>query len=128
MVEGSRLPFHPHSPTPGRPEIETINGMAIAFVGCMQCHGSKVALISSDGAPITVDELQPGDDGKPTNLAALKRIIKTEDGRPRLHPGSWPNTGIGRINLDGSLGSCSACHSRHNFFFSARKLNGCVWI
>ena len=28
---------------------------------------------------------------------------------------TWPNTGIGRINLDGSLGSCSACHSRHDF-------------
>jgi hydroxylamine dehydrogenase len=28
---------------------------------------------------------------------------------------SWPNTGIGRINPDGSKGSCSACHARHNF-------------
>jgi hypothetical protein len=32
-----------------------------------------------------------------------------------LHPSSWPNTGIGRLNLDGSNGSCSACHSRHDF-------------
>ncbi len=28
---------------------------------------------------------------------------------------SFPNSGIGRINLDGSLGSCNACHSRHEF-------------
>jgi len=27
----------------------------------------------------------------------------------------WPNNGIGRINPDGSLGSCAACHSRHTF-------------
>ncbi len=27
----------------------------------------------------------------------------------------WPNNGIGRINPDGSRGSCSACHSRHKF-------------
>jgi hypothetical protein len=27
----------------------------------------------------------------------------------------WPNNGIGRINPDGSKGSCSACHSRHSF-------------
>jgi hypothetical protein len=27
----------------------------------------------------------------------------------------WPNNGIGRINPDGSMGSCSACHSRHSF-------------
>jgi hypothetical protein len=28
---------------------------------------------------------------------------------------TWPNTGIGRINPDGSWGSCSACHTRHRF-------------
>ncbi|MGB9623653.1 MAG: multiheme c-type cytochrome [Phycisphaerae bacterium] len=33
----------------------------------------------------------------------------------RLDPATWPNTGIGRINPDGSEGSCSACHSRHAF-------------
>jgi hypothetical protein len=32
-----------------------------------------------------------------------------------LDPATWPNTGIGRINPDGSEGSCSACHSRHQF-------------
>ncbi|MBX7255626.1 MAG: hydroxylamine oxidoreductase [Candidatus Hydrogenedentes bacterium] len=33
----------------------------------------------------------------------------------KLDPATWPNTGIGRINPDGSEGSCSACHSRHGF-------------
>ncbi len=28
---------------------------------------------------------------------------------------SWPNSGIGRINPDGSLGACNACHTRHSF-------------
>jgi len=28
---------------------------------------------------------------------------------------SWPNSGIGRINPDGSMGSCTACHTRHAF-------------
>ena len=28
---------------------------------------------------------------------------------------TWPNTGIGRLNPDGSLGSCTACHARHRF-------------
>jgi hypothetical protein len=28
---------------------------------------------------------------------------------------TWPNTGMGRLNPDGSKGSCSACHFRHNF-------------
>ena len=29
--------------------------------------------------------------------------------------GTWPNTGIGRVNPDGSKGSCTACHTRHMF-------------
>ncbi|MBC8290053.1 MAG: hydroxylamine oxidoreductase, partial [Planctomycetes bacterium] len=114
-VEGSRVPFNPHSPTPGRPDITEVNGMASAFVGCQQCHGSKVALVGRDGSAITVEDLKPGPDGQPTNLAILDQIVKDDDGKPKLHPGSWPNTGIGRLNLDGSLGSCSACHSRHDF-------------
>jgi hypothetical protein len=32
-----------------------------------------------------------------------------------LDPTTWPNSGMGRINPDGSKGSCAACHSRHSF-------------
>jgi len=32
-----------------------------------------------------------------------------------LDAATWPNTGIGRINPDGSEGACTACHSRHSF-------------
>lgn len=114
-VEGSRTPFNPHSPTPGKGPIDHVNGMASANIGCQQCHGSKVALQSTDGAMISVDDLKPGADGKPTNQAAVARVRKDENGRPLFHASTWPNTGIGRLNLDGSLGSCSACHSRHDF-------------
>jgi len=115
VVEGARTPFNPHSPTPGRPDIELVNGLASVTVGCLQCHGSKVALMDADGAPITVEDLQLDDKGKPTNIEIVTRIAKDDKGRPRYHPDTWPNTGIGRINLDGSKGSCSACHSRHDF-------------
>jgi len=41
-------------------------------------------------------------------------IVRVEsDGS--LNPAGWPNTGIGRINPDGSRGACSACHLRHSF-------------
>lgn len=33
----------------------------------------------------------------------------------KLDPATWPNTGIGRLNPDGSEGSCTACHGRHEF-------------
>jgi cytochrome c553 len=38
----------------------------------------------------------------------------------------WPNQGVGRINLDGSKGSCAACHTRHGFSMAeARKPYTC---
>lgn len=33
----------------------------------------------------------------------------------KLSKESWPNSGIGRLNPDGSKGACNACHSRHSF-------------
>lgn len=41
-------------------------------------------------------------------------------------PATWPNEGIGRINPDGSKGSCGVCHSRHTFAASiARQPESC---
>ncbi len=38
----------------------------------------------------------------------------------------WPNAGVGRVNPDGSLGSCSSCHTRHKFSVEeARKPETC---
>jgi nitrate/TMAO reductase-like tetraheme cytochrome c subunit len=114
-VEGTRIPFNPHGVEPGSAPL-MVNGLASAQSGCQQCHGTKVALKAKDGgAPVTVDDLKPGPDGKPRDPAALARIARDADGKPALVESTWPNTGIGRINLDGSLGSCSACHSRHEF-------------
>jgi len=43
-----------------------------------------------------------------------------------LSPASWPNTGIGRINPDGSRGACSTCHTRHLFsVLVAREPDSC---
>ncbi len=44
-----------------------------------------------------------------------------------LDPATWPNSGIGRVNPDGSKGSCSACHGRHLFSKAqARAPEACV--
>lgn len=38
----------------------------------------------------------------------------------------WPNQGVGRINLDGSKGACTPCHTRHRFSIEmARKPYTC---
>jgi hypothetical protein len=113
-VEGARAPFDPHGPTPGM-AVERVNGLASSLSGCQQCHGSKVGLRTTGGGTITVDDLAPDADGTPTRLDVVATIMKDENGRPLFDQETWPNTGIGRLNLDGSRGSCSACHSRHDF-------------
>ncbi len=39
-------------------------------------------------------------------------------------PATWPNTGIGRLNPDGSEGACTACHSRHDFSAAQARTPG----
>ena len=39
---------------------------------------------------------------------------------------TWPNSGIGRVNPDGSKGTCAACHGRHAFSSAqARQPENC---
>ena len=43
-----------------------------------------------------------------------------------LRPTGWPNSGMGRLNPDGSLGACTACHQRHAFSAEqARRPEAC---
>ncbi len=67
---------------------------ADAVNGCWQCHGTIVKFKKNpDGSPMRVGPEQ----------------------KPVIDPTTWPNSGIGRLNHDGSKGSCNACHSRHAF-------------
>jgi len=51
-------------------------------------------------------------------------VVKMKDGK--LTSETWPNTGVGRINMDGSKGSCTSCHTRHRFSVAeARKAEAC---
>jgi len=51
-------------------------------------------------------------------------VIQSVAGEPM--EGSWPNVGVGRRNPDGSLGSCTSCHTRHRFSsIEARKPEAC---
>ncbi len=69
-----------------RHDVDMVNGMASVDTGCKQCHGSKVALEAKDGTLITVDDLKPDADGKPTNFACRGTLVKHDaSGRPVLH-------------------------------------------
>lgn len=51
-------------------------------------------------------------------------VVKLEDGK--LDATTWPNVGVGRLNPDGSKGSCTSCHTRHRFSLAeARKPEAC---
>ena len=67
---------------------------ADAVSGCWQCHGGIVKFKRDAQGHI----LRAGKENKPV-----------------IDPTTWPNSGIGRLNPDGSKGSCNACHSRHSF-------------
>jgi len=51
-------------------------------------------------------------------------VIWLKDGK--LDPTTWPNSGIGRVNPDGSKGTCAGCHGRHGFSSAqARQPENC---
>ncbi|HMK48922.1 MAG TPA: multiheme c-type cytochrome, partial [Thermodesulfovibrionales bacterium] len=69
---------------------------------CLGCHGTKVEAKGMKVVTTRIGEIQ---------VPALT---------------NWPNQGVGRINPDGSLGACSACHPRHGFMIEvARKPYTC---
>jgi len=70
---------------------------------CNYCHGTIVGV--------------KGSKSKDTDFGQMKFPILT----------GWPNQGVGRINPDGSAGSCTACHTRHQFSIQmARKPYTCA--
>ncbi len=58
--------------------------------------------------------------GHPAAIAGCEschgtKVVIDKNSPNKLAMQSWPNSGIGRLNPDGSKGSCNACHSRHSF-------------
>jgi hypothetical protein len=64
-----------------------------------------------------------------TRLSVEGTTSRETDFGPMEFPNirGWPNQGVGRVNPDGSKGSCSACHARHQFAIEmARKPYTCA--
>ena len=93
-----------------------------AGVGCYECHKAEkddADAFDHNGFSIAII-VSPRDCGQ-----CHGSIVKVKaDGS--LDTNTWPNTGIGRVNPDGSKGTCSACHTRHRFSKEqARKPETC---
>jgi hydroxylamine dehydrogenase len=67
---------------------------ADAVNGCWQCHGSIIKFVKDEKGNV---------------------LREGKENKPKIDSDTWPNSGIGRLNPDGSRGSCHACHSRHAF-------------
>lgn len=93
---------------------------------CAQCHEKEVAQqqrshhAKAGQILASLDNLMGEVIGGPAAVTAGCK--QCHGGKVEIDPTSdeatyksWPNTGIGRVNSDGSLGSCSACHARHRF-------------
>ncbi len=131
-----------HAASPNEPDAFKHEGETVATIvtprDCAKCHATETKEFAeshhSKGGRIlgsldnTLAEVVEGNRGMVTpafqqgiSAAAVSGCwqchgseIKVLSGG-KLDPATWPNTGIGRINPDGSEGSCSACHSRHAF-------------
>jgi len=116
------------------------NGWTIAIIvsprDCGRCHARETAeqeashhaqagdiLTSQDGL---IGQTLGGEPAVSVGCRQCHGSIVRVTGAGKLDPATWPNTGIGRVNPDGSKGSCSACHTRHRFSREqARRPEGC---
>jgi hydroxylamine dehydrogenase len=128
--------FECHGSPPGAKGAFEHNGFSIHTIvtpaDCARCHEHEAAEFRSSrhakGAEIlgsldnTLAEVVEGNTAFFGGSALLASgcqqchgsTVKVDAGGHPT-PDTWPNTGIGRINLDGSRGSCTACHQRHTF-------------
>jgi len=105
---------------------------------CGKCHQRETEEVSNS-YHATAGEILDSNDaylahvagGNPIAIAGCESChggkVKIDPSSPnKLAQVSWPNSGIGRINPDGSKGSCNACHTRHAFSKSqARQPEAC---
>lgn len=88
--------------------------------------GEDGKVVAAEPSMHTLTDTCLGCHGATIEVKGMK-TIQTKVGEmsvPDLSP--WPNQGVGRVNPDGSIGTCTACHSRHAFSIEmARKPATC---
>ncbi len=126
--------------TPGKPDGFDHRGFWISTIvspkDCSKCHKDQFDQQQASHHAKAADILNSLDNylgsvvGGPAAVANGCRQCHGSNVRVlangQLDPITWPNTGIGRINPDGSKGSCAACHTRHRFSKEqARRPDAC---
>jgi len=124
------------SDTPyGTPEYKVPIAAVVTPKDCSRCHPDEVTQYERSKHAHTLEVIWKIDPwlNKGMNSDVERKagcyychgtVLKIKDGK--LDPMTWPNVGVGRANLDGSLGSCTSCHTRHRFsLMEARKPEAC---
>ena len=119
----------------GTKEYKVPVAAAVTPKDCSRCHPDEVSQYSVSKHANTIEIMWKIDPwlNKGMNSDFERQagcyhchgtVLKTENGE--LTSDTWPNVGVGRINLDGSKGSCTSCHTRHRFsVMEARKPEAC---
>ena len=103
---------------------------------CSRCHPDEATQYSKSKHANTIEimwMLDPwlnkgmnSDNERKTGCFNCHGTVIAIDENGKIDPGTWPNAGVGRLNLDGSKGSCTSCHTRHRFSVAeARKPEAC---
>jgi hypothetical protein len=118
-----------HTAADGEADAFAHNGYLISIIvsplDCGRCHATEVNQWTNshhakggqilDSLDNVLGEVVEGTAAARLGCASCHGSNVKVLANGKLDPATWPNTGIGRINPDGSWGSCSACHSRHAF-------------
>ncbi len=121
--------FECHAAAAGDVDAMDHNGHSISVIvspkDCAKCHPVEAAEFGgshhADAGAILgsldnmLGEVVEGPEASVSGCKQCHGAVVAVNADKTLAAGGWPNSGIGRINPDGSKGACSACHSRHSF-------------
>jgi hypothetical protein len=135
-VSQSHYKQYERADTPyGKPEYKVPVTAVVTPKDCSRCHPDEAIQYERSKHANTMEIIWKIDlwliQGMNSDFERLQgcyhchgTILKMKDGN--LDPETWPNVGVGRINMDGSKGSCTSCHTRHLFsVMEARKPEAC---
>jgi len=113
---------------------------------CGRCHSEELDQFQQSGHVRAYKQIIPKDNlhaltnvhegrnhptlkGAPYETGCMQchgtKIKVDKNGQPTAD--TWPNAGMGNVYPDGSVGSCTACHTRHKFSIEeARHPNACA--
>jgi hypothetical protein len=99
---------------------------------CSRCHPDEATQYSKSKHANTLEiiwKLDPwlnkgmnSDIERKTGCLNCHGTVIKLDKNGTVDSATWPNVGVGRLNVDGSKGSCTSCHTRHRFSVAEARM------